>query len=76
AYQFVYVAPEKLQNRSFLEACSQAKIALVAIDEAHCVSVWGHDFRPNYLQIGQFIKKLPQRPRVAAFTATANLRAQ
>lgn len=76
AYQFVYVAPEKLQNRAFLQACFQAKIALVAIDEAHCVSVWGHDFRPSYLQIGQFIKKLPQRPAVAAFTATANLRAQ
>ena len=76
AYQFVYVAPEKLRNRQFLVACTQAKIALIAIDEAHCVSVWGHDFRPSYLQIGEFVRKLNSRPRIAAFTATANLRAQ
>lgn len=76
AYQFVYVAPEKLVNQKFLHACQQVQLSLIAIDEAHCVSVWGHDFRPSYLQIGQFVSRLPQRPPVAAFTATANLRAQ
>ncbi len=75
-YQFVYVAPEKLANPHFVAICQKIHLPLVAIDEAHCVSVWGHDFRPHYLQIGHFIQQLRPRPVVAAFTATANLRAQ
>lgn len=75
-YQFVYLAPEKLVNPNFLRACQQISLPLIAIDEAHCVSVWGHDFRPNYLKIRHFVRQLPHRPTVAAFTATANLRAQ
>ena len=76
-YQIMYVAPERLADPRFL-AFAQAAAApggigvpLVAIDEAHCVSQWGQDFRPSYLRIAEFIEALPQRPVVAAFTATA-----
>ncbi|MEK7084825.1 MAG: ATP-dependent DNA helicase RecQ, partial [Patescibacteria group bacterium] len=67
----IYVAPERLQNRDFQKIASELHIQLVAVDEAHCVSQWGHDFRPEYLQIKNFIASFPKRPTVAAFTATA-----
>ncbi|MEK0306333.1 RecQ family ATP-dependent DNA helicase [Bifidobacterium favimelis] len=67
----LYVAPERLDAPRFVDFASRAGIGLVAVDEAHCVSQWGQDFRPAYLGIGDFIKGLPDRPVVAAFTATA-----
>jgi len=70
-YPIIYVAPERLETEIFLEFALHAKIAMVAVDEAHCVSQWGQDFRPSYLRIVNFIKKLPVRPIVSAFTATA-----
>ncbi|NDL68473.1 DNA helicase RecQ [Anaerotalea alkaliphila] len=69
--KLVYVAPERLDTRDFLAIASRIRISLVAVDEAHCISQWGHDFRPSYKEIPRFIRKLPQRPPVAAFTATA-----
>ena len=74
AYQIMYVAPERLADPRFLEFAQRAAIPLVAVDEAHCVSQWGQDFRPSYLTIGDFIAQLPNRPVVAAFTATATAR--
>lgn len=70
-YPIIYVAPERLMTGSFLDFALQADIAMVAVDEAHCVSQWGQDFRPSYLKIVDFIKQLPKRPVVSAFTATA-----
>lgn len=70
-YRILYVAPERLSSESFLNICSRLDIPLVAVDEAHCVSHWGQDFRPSYLKISGFVKQLPVRPVVAAFTATA-----
>ena len=70
-YRIIYVAPERLLTSSFLDFALQADIAQVVVDEAHCVSQWGQDFRPGYLDIAPFIKQLPKRPRVSAFTATA-----
>ena len=69
-YDFVYVAPERLQYSGFLRAVFEAPIELLAIDEAHCISEWGHDFRPEYLKIGEFIDRLKPK-RVLACTATA-----
>ncbi len=73
-YRIVYVAPERLHTERFLQAIRNMKIALVAVDEAHCVSQWGQDFRPEYLQIKAFLDVLPVRPAVGAFTATATQR--
>ncbi|MCL2632126.1 MAG: DNA helicase RecQ [Coriobacteriia bacterium] len=70
-YKILYVAPERLENTDFLDFCQSVKIAMVAVDEAHCVSQWGHDFRPSYRNITRFIEALPSRPIVSAFTATA-----
>ena len=70
-YKIIYVAPERLESGGFLDAVLQMNIDLVAVDEAHCISQWGQDFRPSYLRIVEFIKKLPRRPVIAAFTATA-----
>jgi ATP-dependent DNA helicase RecQ len=70
-YRLLYVAPERLEAEDFLELVAALPIAMVAIDEAHCVSQWGHDFRPSYRRIGPFIKRLAKRPVVTAFTATA-----
>lgn len=70
----LYIAPERLSDPRFLDFSSKARIPLVAVDEAHCVSQWGQDFRPSYLGIGDFIAQLPQRPVVAALTATATER--
>ncbi len=71
AYDLMYVAPERLDDPRFLAFAREALIPLVAVDEAHCVSQWGQDFRPSYLAIGDFIAALPCRPVVAALTATA-----
>ena len=71
AYDLMYVAPERLAEPRFAEFARTASLSLVAVDEAHCVSQWGQDFRPSYLSIGQFIASLPVRPPVAALTATA-----
>lgn len=70
-YSILYVAPERLAVGGFLEMCSRLTIPLVAVDEAHCVSHWGQDFRPSYLRIAEFVQALPKRPVLAAFTATA-----
>lgn len=69
--KIVYVAPERLTNAGFVDLCQHLDISLVAVDEAHCVSQWGQDFRPGYLKIADFIRSLPVRPIVSAFTATA-----
>lgn len=70
-YKIIYVAPERLVTDGFLVFALQADISMVAIDEAHCVSQWGQDFRPSYLKIIEFIEKFERRPVIAAFTATA-----
>ena len=70
-YKIVYVAPERLLTDSFLWAASQIEISMVSVDEAHCISQWGQDFRPSYLKIPDFVEQLPVRPVVSAFTATA-----
>ena len=70
-YKIVYVAPERLQTSSFLAFAQNAEISLVVVDEAHCVSQWGQNFRPSYLHIEAFVAGLPRRPVTAAFTATA-----
>ena len=70
-YKIIYVAPERLNMPSFLDFAKNAEISLLAVDEAHCISQWGHDFRQSYTKIPEFIQELPRRPVVAAFTATA-----
>lgn len=70
-YKIIYVAPERLESESFVSVCRKLNITYVAVDEAHCVSQWGQDFRPSYLKIPEFIKKLSSRPVIGAFTATA-----
>lgn len=70
-YKIIYVAPERLCAEKFIEFCRKIKISMVCVDEAHCVSQWGHDFRPAYLFIKDFISSLTPRPVVSAFTATA-----
>jgi ATP-dependent DNA helicase RecQ len=72
--RLLYVAPERLETERFRTFASRVPISLVAVDEAHCVSQWGQDFRSSYLGIGDFLKALPVRPTVAAFTATATER--
>jgi ATP-dependent DNA helicase RecQ len=71
AYKLVYVAPERLTFGGFRGLLSRIHVPLVAVDEAHCISEWGHDFRPEYMQIGEFIRSLPATTRVLACTATA-----
>lgn len=70
-YKIVYVAPERLETDSFLEVAAQLAISLIAVDEAHCISQWGQDFRPSYLRITDFVRGLPRRPVICGFTATA-----
>ncbi|MDY2664162.1 DNA helicase RecQ [Bariatricus massiliensis] len=72
-YPIIYVAPERLVTEEFLNFAldERVKISMIAVDEAHCVSQWGQDFRPSYLKIVDFIRRLPKRPVVSAFTATA-----
>lgn len=73
-YRIIYVAPERLLTPRFLSAMMGLKISLVAVDEAHCISQWGQDFRPSYLTIPEFLTQLPRRPAICAFTATATQR--
>ena len=73
-YKLVYVAPERLSTENFRTAVENLNISLIAVDEAHCVSQWGQDFRPSYLRIKEFVDSLPNRPVVGAFTATATAR--
>ena len=69
-YKLLYVAPERFRNNTFMKALKHIPISFIAVDEAHCISQWGHDFRPDYIRLGQAIKELG-RPPIAAFTATA-----
>jgi len=69
--KLVYVAPERLDTPFFLSLCAEITVSLVAVDEAHCVSQWGQDFRPSYLKIRSFVEGLEKRPVLCAFTATA-----
>lgn len=71
AYRIIYVAPERLESPAFLRFARNAAVDFVAVDEAHCVSKWGQDFRPAYLNIAPFVESLPRRPVMGAFTATA-----
>lgn len=73
-FQILYVAPERLSNPAFLSAIENLAIPLVAVDEAHCISEWGHDFRSDYREISAFIERFDQRPTVVALTATATPR--
>lgn len=70
-YKIIYVAPERLLVNGFLDVLYNLKVSMITIDEAHCISQWGQDFRPSYMQIVDFINKLPVRPIISAFTATA-----
>lgn len=70
-YKIIYIAPERLLAENFLAAINNLKVAMLAVDEAHCISQWGQDFRPSYLRIAGFLKLLKYRPVVSAFTATA-----
>lgn len=70
-YKIIYVAPERLTTDEFISFAESTKISMVTVDEAHCVSQWGQDFRPSYLKIVEFIERLSYRPIVSAFTATA-----
>lgn len=70
-YKIIYIAPERLLTSSMLELSQSMTISLIAVDEAHCISQWGQDFRPSYLDIPSFVSGLPVRPAVATFTATA-----
>ncbi|MCH5255992.1 MAG: DNA helicase RecQ [Lachnospiraceae bacterium] len=70
-YKIIYVAPERLETYEFMNFVMQVEISMVTVDEAHCISQWGQDFRPSYLKIVQFIKQLSKRPVITAFTATA-----
>ncbi len=73
-FKLLYIAPERFDDPRFASFAAEAPISLVTVDEAHCVSQWGQDFRPSYLRIASFIASLPKRPPVAAFTATATPR--
>lgn len=70
-YKILYVAPERLTNDAFLNIVDELEISMVSVDEAHCISQWGQDFRPSYLKIIEFVKHLKKRPILSAFTATA-----
>lgn len=70
-YKLLYVAPERLESESFIELLKNIKISMIAVDEAHCVSQWGHDFRPSYVKIKGLINIFEERPVVSCFTATA-----
>src|SRR5262249_13538485 len=69
-YKIIYIAPERFQNDEFRQALTTAHVSLVAVDEAHCVSLWGHDFRPDYLRLKSLTREMKAR-RILALTATA-----
>ena len=70
-YRIIYVAPERLVTDSFLELAQDIRISMLTVDEAHCISQWGQDFRPSYMKIVEFVRLLDRRPIISAFTATA-----
>lgn len=70
-FKLLYIAPERLESESFRGLLESLQVSFLAIDEAHCVSQWGHDFRPSYLHLGPFLKSFQQKPLIGAFTATA-----
>lgn len=72
-YKIIYVAPERLESAEFVNFAKNVRISMITVDEAHCISQWGQDFRPGYLKIAEFIEKLSTRPIVSAFTATATM---
>ena len=73
-YQIIYAAPERLETPRFLDFACHTEISMITVDEAHCISQWGQDFRPGYVRILDFIRQLPVRPVLSAFTATATER--
>jgi ATP-dependent DNA helicase RecQ len=75
-YKLIYIAPERLESPYFVQYLKNLPIPLVAVDEAHCISQWGHDFRPSYLKISDLLQKLPSSPVVLALTATATPQVQ
>ncbi len=70
-FKIIYVAPERLATEGFLDLARDVQISMITVDEAHCISQWGQDFRPSYMRIVEFVKMLPKRPIISAFTATA-----
>ena len=70
-YKFLYVTPERLNNGGFIRFAQRANISMIAVDEAHCISLWGYDFRPRYLEISRLLTRIGYHPIIAAFTATA-----
>ena len=70
-YKILYVAPERLMTEGFIELAKSVNISMITVDEAHCISQWGQDFRPSYMKIVEFVKLLDNRPVISAFTATA-----
>ena len=70
-YKIIYIAPERLGGYDIQNLVSRINVSIIAVDEAHCVSQWGQDFRPSYLKITEFVSRLPNRPTICAFTATA-----
>ena len=71
AYKLLYIAPERLESDEFNQFVDSIDISMITVDEAHCISQWGQDFRPSYLKIVDFVERLPNRPIIAGFTATA-----
>ncbi len=70
-YKIIYVAPERLVTEGFVDLARNVSISMITVDEAHCISQWGQDFRPSYMKIVEFVRMLPKRPIISAFTATA-----
>ena len=70
-YKIIYIAPERLVTEGFLALAKSVPVSMVTVDEAHCISQWGQDFRPSYMKIVEFVKTLEKRPIISAFTATA-----